>query len=592
MIKVGYMNNVISILVDSVFSDCLSAGRTEESSTPFIDSLIENGVFSPNIYSYGPYTDAATKGLYCGAPSLKHYGYYYGLNSSNNYHFRTFHDNGYETYGFYYPYYLVGSKVRQYIDHTCYTGGFNYPAIWMGKYEYYANRKKDGLLSDDEYTILTKYTDLLFDCWLNFYYKLKHEPESAYIVKNATRNKSDSEIILKKEYEKYLQNKTLYIDGILDNGINHVFSSINDYIYDYAIDLDWINKNVYVRHKKFFKEIDKVEFWRNLKNNRFNLKKCLTNRRYLQNVGICLFSGKYSRYVSRKPEWQLVSSMYKKLETVFDILEKRKTTDKPFYFSLHTEEPHNYVTWFSYDIKNQSIIDEEIEYLKPLLYRCGKKFKGNILYQLSLRYVDLCVKRLVEKLRKLNLLEKTTIVLMADHGTSYSYYPVRESVVNNFYKENYKTPLLVWDGGCRSDYKGEFNGLYSAADVQATICKFVGLQMPSEYCGNALMDLPKGRECVITEYMGPGCPDMISRDVWMSARNEFYCIAYKINIASSFDINSPVEVYDLKNDPYELSNICDRVKVKKNEKLLSLASAIEARFIEIKIETKEFLQDI
>lgn len=586
------MNNVITILVDSVFSECLGSGRTEESSTPFIDKLISEGIFTPNVYSYGPYTDAATKGLYSGHPSLRDYGYYFGLNSSEQYHFRTFKENGFETYAFYYPYYLIGPRVRKYIDHTVYTGGFDFPAVWLGKFGYYSERKKKQGLTPIEYKILIEYSDLCFDCWLNFYNRMENDIEASSILRGIQRDSKNNHSILLSEYRKYNEDKAAYIDNLLDSEEEHILSKINDYVYDDAIDVDWINKYVYKKHRRFFKKLDRKEFWLNIKNNKFSFSKCLKSKTYLKNVIICLFSGKYSRYTSRRPGWQLVSSMQKKLDAVFDILETRPQTNKPFYISLHTEEPHNCVTYFSYDIQNEKLIDDEIAYLSPLLDNCGSAFKGNLMYQLSLRHIDLCVKRLVDKLDLLGILNSTTIALISDHGTSYSYNPIRSSVVNNFFKENYRTPLLIWNSN-RDDCKGKnFHGLYSAEDVQCSLCTSLGMKIPKEYTGHSVMDFPEGRKVVVTEYMGPGCPDMLSREVWMMARNLSYSIAYKIPICSDFNANNVSELYDLVHDPLELVNIAGSIKIAQIPALNELITAIDDRFTEIRLETKSFIDNI
>ena len=116
MMEERQKDNVIVILLDSVYSQCLGTGRTERSSTPFIDRLITEGLYTPNMYSMGPYTDAATKALFCSEPTMNGFGYYFGINASKN-HFEVFHDNGYEIFGFYYPYYHVGRKTSKIIDH-------------------------------------------------------------------------------------------------------------------------------------------------------------------------------------------------------------------------------------------------------------------------------------------------------------------------------------------------------------------------------------------------------------------------------------------------------------------------------------------
>ena len=73
-----------------------------------------------------------------------------------------------------------------------------------------------------------------------------------------------------------------------------------------------------------------------------------------------------------------------------------------------------------------------------------KSFSGSLTYQLSLRYVDLNIQRLFEKLQQIGELKKTTIFNPADHGSSYTFNPIRDVVVNNFYKESYRPPLLIW----------------------------------------------------------------------------------------------------------------------------------------------------
>ena len=585
------MKNVISILIDSVFSECIGTGRTKESSTPFIDKMIKDGIFVPNVYSYGPYTDAATKGLYSGRPSLRDYGYYFGLNSSNYYHFRTFSEAGYETYAFYYPYYLIGSKVRQYIDHTVFTSGVDFSAIWLGKYGYYAEKKKTIGLSEIEEQLLIQYTDLLFDCWLYFYRQIDDNQEASLIIKEIEPKIKTGYSLLVNEFEKYTRNKEEYINQLLDDN-NHPLTHLNDYDYDRAIDTKWIKENIYKRYKGFFRELDKKELLLNLQNNKISISNCLKNGRYLRNSVLCLFAGRYYRYVSRKPGWQIVASFQKKIDVLIKALEDREETGKPFYVSLHTEEPHNYVAFFSYDCKDQSLIREEIDYLRPLLQGCGKEFKGNLTYQLSLRYVDLCIKRLVNSLEERGLLDDTTIVLMADHGTSYSYNPIRDSVVNNFYKENYKTPLLIWNSNSLKSKEIKYGGLFSAEDVQPSICDSVGIKIPEEYHGIIIMDNPEGRECVVTEYMGPGCPDMLSRDVWMTGRNKKYSIAYKNKIKKHFDFLHPVELYNLESDPLEMHNICQQYAEIHDEKLAILTTSIKQRFAEIQKETEEFIDNI
>ncbi len=584
------MNNVIFILVDSVFSECIGTRRTKLSSTPFIDKLITEGVFAPSVYSYGPYTDAATRGLYCGNRTLDDYGYFFGLNSSSENHFKTFKDNNYETIGLYYPYYLIGSKIEQNIDHSIFIGGFVYKSEWGGKFNYYADKKKTESLSEQEYLLLEKHVDLMFDCWFNFYRILDSDPQSGSIVNGLAddNEKKQCRDKLAGEYAHYLKNKTEYIDGILSAGLNHSLSEVDEYNYDNAIDTQFLHEKVYGENKKFFSKLAKVEFTRNLKNNKINFIHALKAKRCLANWVLTLGASKYSRYLSGKPGWQYSASMYKQVNAAVDAIKSRSDKQKPFYLSLHTEEPHNYIAFFSYDVQDERVIKEELDYLEPLVNECGKEFSGSLTYQLSLRYVDLNIQRLFEKLQQIGELEKTTILITADHGSSYTFNPIRDVVVNNFYKESYKTPLLIWKKNMGQE-KGVYNGLYSAEDTLPTLLKIANLNVPEQYKGLPIISNKRGRDYVITEYMGPGVPDMITRAVWISIRNKHYMIAFKNPINKEFNLKYCVEAYDLLKDEKELNNINESMDF-SDEEVSNLIEAVKCRFKEIQENTSAYLQ--
>ena len=174
--------NVISVLLDSVAWDAISTHRTKISVTPFLDSLAKESITATNLYSQGPYTDAATKSLYTGRNCLDDFAYYSKLNSSPTNHFKVFHENGYETFGFYYPYYMIGSGIKKYIDHSIYTSKFAFVSEWGGIFSYYFDIKKTRNLNDNEYLLLIDHFTLLFDVWKSFYYDILDNPSSSILI--------------------------------------------------------------------------------------------------------------------------------------------------------------------------------------------------------------------------------------------------------------------------------------------------------------------------------------------------------------------------------------------------------------------------
>lgn len=69
-------NNAICFFVDSVTWNSLGTRQAKISPTPFLDSLKGESITTTNLYSHGPYTDAATHSLFTGRDCLDDFGYF------------------------------------------------------------------------------------------------------------------------------------------------------------------------------------------------------------------------------------------------------------------------------------------------------------------------------------------------------------------------------------------------------------------------------------------------------------------------------------------------------------------------------------
>ena len=47
-ISCNMKKNVIVLLIDSLTSNCIGNGRTKESTTPFLNTLLTNNIYAPN----------------------------------------------------------------------------------------------------------------------------------------------------------------------------------------------------------------------------------------------------------------------------------------------------------------------------------------------------------------------------------------------------------------------------------------------------------------------------------------------------------------------------------------------------------------
>ena len=115
----------------------------------------------------------------------------------------------------------------------------------------------------------------------------------------------------------------------------------------------------------------------------------------------------------------------------------------------------------------------------------------------------------------------------------------------------------------------------------------MGFEKPGDVLGVSMLNknnLPK--DYVITEYMGPGCPDLLSRPIWFSIRDAHYSIGYKVGIYQKFEEGELCEVYDLSKDPDGFYN---RVNSIKRQDLDYLLINLKNRFEEVKYDSRDFI---
>lgn len=590
------MNNVISILIDSVMWDCISTNRTKVSTTPFLDSLKFESITASNLYSHAPYTDAATKSLYTGRNCLDDFSFFYRLNSAPDNHFKTFHDNGYETYGIYYPYYTIGSGIKKYIDHTFYSAGFIYKSEWGGLYSYYSEILKDRPLNEDEIRLLKSRIELMFDSWLSFYKDVIDNPQTVFLIDGAIK---DVDILqkyeqLSNEYRKFAENAEDYITDLLQEGLSHTLARLDDIDIDTCLDRRQLKNEVYDKYKFLFEKFKKSNFKANVFKNAPSFKRLfygvsnyfksrnIDELKFLANYLVCLRDVQKSINKSYK-HWQDIPSARKHFRFAADVIGKHQS-DKPFYLSLHVLDPHNYVSCFSFDMIQDDIIKEEMLMLERFVDSLGTEYVGSLMYFLAIRYVDFCIEELCNKLKENGVWDNTTILFIADHGSSYSFFPLHGARVNCFDDECYHVPMQI-----RSPQMIQRNveSYYNSKDVFPTLFDIVGIKKPESYNGHSMLDanyIPPNY--VITEYTGPGCPDLLSRQIWFSIRDNNYVIGYKVGIYQDFEEGQLCEVYDLCRDPHACYNVNEKIDRNKIQYLLN---PLKQRLKEVKSDTEQFM---
>ena len=593
------MNNVITFFIDSVTWNSLGTRQACVSPTPFLDSLRGESITATRLYSHGPYTDAATHSLFTGRDCLDDFSYFFKLNTAPVHHYKIFHDAGYETYDFDYPYYIIGNDVAKYIDHEIHSSGFIYGSEWGGIFSYYHDIIQERPLNENEHLLLKKRLDLMFESWERYLNNTIAKPETMVIHKEIlkTYDTQNALSILKTEFEKFRKDPFNYIDDFIQLGQNHILTTLDSSGIETYIDNDFIDNYIEKKYGKFLNKIAWYNFraniWHNIPSlkrlffgiNKYRRTKDANNLFFLQNYFGSLSTMRLMRKRWKTKGWQNQHTAHVMYQAGLDILKKRKS-DKPFYFFFDVEEPHNNIAFFSYDTQDKNVIDDEMSVLEDYVNQLGTNFKGNLIYLLSLRYSDYKIQTFCETLKDLGLWDSTSILVIADHGSSYTFNPIHNRRVNNFDDECYHIPMLIRHPGMTGR---EIKSYQYSKDVFPTLMDVVGLDPCKEMKGRSMLREVESRDFVIGEYMGPGCPDMLNRQIWFSARDEKYIIAYKVGVFDTFENGELAEVYDLSKDPNGFYNINDKID---RDKIAYLLEPLKKRHNEVRHDTEVFMKKL
>lgn len=592
-------NNAICFFVDSVTWNSIGTNQAAVSPTPFLDSLKSESITATKLYSHGPFTDAATHSLFTGRDCLDDFSYYFRLNTAPINHYKAFHDAGYETYDFNYPYYTIGNEVSKSIDHPIYASGFIFNSEWGGMYRYYHEIVQERPLEPDEYLLLRERLKIMFESWGHYLKDAVSNPESMMIhdkILESYDAKSALEVLSSEEV-KFRANPNTYIDDFLTKGKEHVLVNLDTSGIETYIDNDFFDNYLTKKYNHFFRKASFNNFRANVWNNLPSLKRILygikkaiktrnaDNLLFVQNYFGSLTTFRLMRKRWKSVGWQNQHTAHTMYQAGLDLLKKRDA-DKPFYFFFDVEEPHNNIAFFSYDVQDKKVIDEEMKVMEEYVDELGTNFKGNLLYLLSLRYSDYKIQKFCESLKQMGLWDKTSILVIADHGSSYTFNPIHNRRVNCFDDECYHIPMLIHHPGCGGK---EITTFHYSKDVLPTFMDVLGLDLCKEFKGHSMLRETTPNTYVTGEYMGPGCPDMLHRRIWFSVRDDKYIIAYKVGVFEDFNDGELAEVYDLQKDPRGFYNINDKIDLASIEYLLA---PLRHRHAEVRKDTEAFINNL
>jgi arylsulfatase A-like enzyme len=257
----------------------------------------------------------------------------------------------------------------------------------------------------------------------------------------------------------------------------------------------------------------------------------------------------------------------------------RAHKNQPFFLFLHTFRVHDPYTDLTYahEVMTSSEFDELNEFVhfpeatslitsqaeKNKLEEMGLLCKEvtKTLYDGGINETDKYIGRLIEALKKLNLLDHTMIILTSDHGEEFGEHNLRVYAGHGhcLYDEVLRVPLIFYLPGFSP--KPRIKQQVRLIDIMPTVLDVVGIDYDTtKMQGISLLPLIKGERIgdeelvAISEAISEG-PEM------KSFRTSKIKYIYTVEIAEGgeriliADNPDREELYDLEHDPGERYNL-------------------------------------
>ena len=561
------VKNTLLIVIDSLYYDKTIAQPYRHNPMPFLSKLRSEGLDCTRMYSEAPYTEAALISLLAGMDTLKGGGYIKRFYNKKTI-MEIFKESGYDTFcnavqPFAYPTCAYPGLTDEYYN-TCY----KFSSLWSTRLSFYSDKYKNGELNDKDLNLVLDLLENNLNFWPKFFQQLKNKDKKvSFILPFINIDDLDENIQkLNVECERFQKDKLSYLKELLTLGKNHPLHQIKQYSLSEKLSYQDMQK-IYKKYKKIVRKMFLKNLTHNLKNNQLVLtpreeRKSLF-KNYLNSIVNRFMMQKINPKIKEKKSAPSMDTTFEHFESWL----KNRKSKKPYFAYIHVDDCHSPEIFYTYDTNDFKKLDQEFESIEKYINNIPKNYKGNLSYDVSLQYADICLKRLFTFLEENNMLDNLNIAICADHGSSYSFAPYRSNFVNNVHRENYNMPFILWSKSLKHQ---KITGFHNTKDIAATLLDVNNLKIPKEYDGISILN-NHDRDYVLLENVNGGCPDYNKRDFLLGIRNERYCIVMNLNIHKEFKDGSFYAIYDLINDKdelYNLKNDIDENKIKKELEIL------------------------
>ncbi|MCM1367597.1 MAG: sulfatase-like hydrolase/transferase [Roseburia sp.] len=585
--------NVFCLIIDAL---SYAAMTSEYAPMPFLTKLCKKGCNCENIYSQGPYTEAALTPFYTGRDNLDFGGNFFRGDEAALTVFEAVEKRGYDVINYTQP--LIYPKpMHRGINEERYGVAYFFSAVWDYRLAYFRDVEHDGGLTQADRQKVYELLDANFAFWIKYLKDCRDEKTAADFI-NAYADRSydfDGNIAaVKEQYDAFLRDKAAYVAELFRQGEDHAVFKIPQYGMTKKADNAHVYFAVYAEFEAFFKKLERFNkkhnahcdcgFWGTAKSLikallRFSKKDAYTAaKRYSYYRRLCRTGDELRAMKAHMSDYKPEPTALEYFKH-FEAWRNKRSADKPFYCMMHVSDLHTPEIFFSIDSTDVELVREELRAAESYLDSLPDDFTGNAVYYLSMYYVDGCIKKIYERLAADGTLDRTLFIVTADHGSSFAFDPVRDSVVNNEHEENYHIPCVLVGDGASPRADGRYR---TTKDIVKTVACYCGADSDGFTGADILTGgASESYGVAITEYLGGGCPDISRRDLVLIARNDDYVVGFSAPISAEFSEAGIFCVYDRARDPKERKNLVGKTEL---ERVGALIAALEKRFNEVKKE--------
>lgn len=569
--------NVIHIILDAYCAENINRKIGDKEVTPFLNKLISEGVYFSNLYSQAPYTEAAQVTLLGGKNTLEDGGYLFGNATVENVYLSEYQKKGYHTIFSYSPYVYSKGYLRGVSDYV-YTRFYSIEPLIIYRLNYFDELSKGGELSERHMKCCELIVREAFDCWMTQCESLIAKDESVDALLYWVDDIEDIKKIyneLKNEYYVFENDSRKYINNLLRLGKNHPLRLLNmKYVQRKNLDnMDYLLEKYQSRLEEYQKKYTKIAkkqvvdlnyvvgmIFRNRDGKNNCLDTLRTYKHYYENKDVKEYLTRFNNTYKTEIGMQYLFDVF------YDKIRQCDLKDEAYYSYIHVQDFHLPSVFHSVDTNDIDMLDREFEEAFLLLDRLDETYRGNIIADLSAHYCDLKIADFFNRLRE-TLNNKFVFVVTADHGFPLYYNPPRPFIYNQTYEEAFHIPFIMWDG----ENKEINDKRYSYVDILEYEKFESGIKKPYEI---------EERKYILTEYAGPGCPDISNKPIWYTYIDETYRVSFECDLDHDINLDKIVSIHNLKKDPSQRK---DLFKKKKNiSELKNIIEIVNKRHTQLK----------